>query len=147
MSHSHIWGWMIWNYPDSNILLGFSSHQSVRKNWNSLVRSIRSFTRLDEFGRGCVYKTLISRNLSWKYITFAENLEKPCARSNINFPRADKTELKDEKELRFSHPPFRSPEAHAKWGLYQMLEYMGLHESLQLGLGDGRNRTRVHIDI
>jgi len=28
-----------------------------------------------------------------------------------------------------------------------MIEYMGLYESLQLGLGDGRNRTRVHIDI
>jgi len=28
-----------------------------------------------------------------------------------------------------------------------MIEYMGLHESLQLGLKHGRNRTRVHTDI
>jgi len=37
------------------------------------------------------------------------------------------------------------PEAHAEWGLYKILEYMGLHEKPPLG--DGHNRAKLHKDI
>jgi len=35
------------------------------------------------------------------------------------------TELNDEKEPRWHFPSALSPEAHAEWGLYKILEYMG----------------------
>jgi len=42
-------------------------------------------------------------------------------------------------------PSVLSPEAHAEWGLYTILEYMGLHEILQSG--EGQNRTKLKKDI
>jgi len=38
-----------------------------------------------------------------------------------------------------------SPEAHAEWGLYKILEYMGLHEILPPG--SGKNRAKLRKDI
>ena len=38
-----------------------------------------------------------------------------------------------------------SPEAHAEWGLYNILEYMGLHEILPPGAG--KNRAKLRKDI
>jgi len=54
-------------------------------------------------------------------------------------------ELNDEKEPRWQFPSALSPEAHAEWGLYKILEYMGLHEIMPPG--DRRNRTKLHKDI
>jgi len=42
-------------------------------------------------------------------------------------------------------PSALSPEAHAEWGLYKILEYMGLHEILPPG--EGQNRVRLRKDI
>ena len=38
-----------------------------------------------------------------------------------------------------------SPEAHAEWGLYKILECMGLHEILPPG--SGKNRAKLRKDI
>ena len=38
------------------------------------------------------------------------------------------TELNDALEPRWHFPSALSPEAHAEWGLYKILEYMELHE-------------------
>ena len=38
-----------------------------------------------------------------------------------------------------------SPDAHAEWGLYKILEYMGLHEILPPGAG--QNRAKLRKDI
>jgi len=38
-----------------------------------------------------------------------------------------------------------SPEAHAEWGLYKILEHMGLHEILPPGAG--QNRAQLQKDI
>ena len=38
-----------------------------------------------------------------------------------------------------------SPEAHAEWGLYKILEYLGLHEILPPG--SGKNRANLRKDI
>ena len=35
-------------------------------------------------------------------------------------------------ERRWHFPSALSPEAHAEWGLYKILEYMGLHEIVNL---------------
>jgi len=42
-------------------------------------------------------------------------------------------------------PSALSPEAHAEWGLYKILEYMGLHEILPPG--SGKNRAKLRKDI
>ena len=42
-------------------------------------------------------------------------------------------------------PSALSPEAHAEWGLYKILEYMGLHEILPPGAG--KNRAKLRKDI
>ena len=39
-----------------------------------------------------------------------------------------------------------SPEAHAEWGLYKMLEYMGLHEILPPGAIQNRAKLRKDIE-
>jgi len=39
-----------------------------------------------------------------------------------------------------------SPEAHAEWGLYKILEYMGLHEILPPGAGQNRAKLRKDIE-
>jgi len=40
--------------------------------------------------------------------------------------RKSSTELNDSSEPRWHFPSALSPEAHAEWGLYRILEYMGL---------------------
>jgi len=52
--------------------------------------------------------------------------------------RKSSTELKEASEA-------LSPEAHAEWGLYKILEYMGLHAILPPGAG--QNRVRLQKDI
>jgi len=55
------------------------------------------------------------------------------------------TELNDEKDPRWHILFALSPEAHAEWGLYKILKYMGLHEILPPGVG--QNRTKLKKDI
>jgi len=55
------------------------------------------------------------------------------------------TELNDASEPRWHFPTALSPEVHAEWGLYRILEYMGLHEILPPGAG--QNRAKLRIDI
>jgi len=59
--------------------------------------------------------------------------------------RKSSTELSDVLEPRWHFPSALSPEAHAEWGLYKILEYMGLHEILPPGVG--QNRVRLRNDI
>ena len=42
-------------------------------------------------------------------------------------------------------PSALSPEAHAEWGLYKILDHMGLHEILPPGAG--KNRAKLRKDI
>jgi len=46
-----------------------------------------------------------------------------------------------------SHPSTLSPETHAEWGLYKILEYTGLHEILPPGPGAGQNRAKFWKDF
>jgi len=55
------------------------------------------------------------------------------------------TELNDGSETRW-HFPSASPEAHAEWDLYKILEYMGLHEILPPGAGQKRAKFRKDIE-
>ena len=55
--------------------------------------------------------------------------------------RKSSTELNDASEPR---RPL-SPEAHAEWGLYKILNQMGLHEILPPGAG--KNRAKLRKDI
>jgi len=55
------------------------------------------------------------------------------------------TELNNASEPRWHFPSALSPEAHAEWGLYKILEYMGLHEILPPG--SGKNRAKLQKDI
>jgi len=59
--------------------------------------------------------------------------------------RKSSTELNDASEPRWHFPSAPSPEAHAEWGLYKILEYMGLHEILPPGAG--KNRAKLRKDI
>ena len=52
--------------------------------------------------------------------------------------RKSSTVLKDASEPRWHFPSALSPEAHAEWGLYKILEYMELHEILLPGAGKNR---------
>ena len=56
------------------------------------------------------------------------------------------TELNDDSEPRWLFPSALSPEAHAEWGLYKILEYMGLHEILPPGAGQNRAKLRKDIE-
>ena len=56
------------------------------------------------------------------------------------------TELNDASEPRWHFPSALSPEAHAKWGLYKILEYMRLHEILPPGAGQNRDKLRKDIE-
>ena len=58
--------------------------------------------------------------------------------------RKSSTELNDASEPRWHFPSALSPEAHAEWSLYKILEYMGLHEILPPGAGkNGPNFVRT----
>jgi len=59
--------------------------------------------------------------------------------------RKSSTELKEALEPRWYFPLALSPEAHAEWGLYKILECMGLH--VILPPGTGQNRVRLKKDI
>jgi len=59
--------------------------------------------------------------------------------------RKSSTEQNDTMEPRWHFPSTLSPEAHAEWGLYEILEYMGLHEILPPG--EGKSRTKLRKDI
>jgi len=59
--------------------------------------------------------------------------------------RKSSTELNDASEPRWHFPSALSPEAHAEWGLYKILEYMILHEILPPGAG--HNRAKLWKDI
>jgi len=60
--------------------------------------------------------------------------------------RNSSTELMDASKPRWHFPSALSPEAHAKWGLYKILEYMGLHEILPPGAVHNRVRLRKDIE-
>jgi len=59
--------------------------------------------------------------------------------------RKSSTELNNASEPQWHFPSALSPEAHAEWGLYKILEYMGLHEILPPG--SGKNRAKLRKDI
>jgi len=59
--------------------------------------------------------------------------------------RKSSIELNNASEPRWHFPSALSPEAHAEWGLYKILEYMGLHEILPPG--SGKNRAKLRKDI
>jgi len=59
--------------------------------------------------------------------------------------RKSSTELNNASEPRWHFPSALSPEAHAEWGLYKILEYIGLHEILPSG--SGKNRANLRKDI
>ena len=59
--------------------------------------------------------------------------------------RKSSTELNKASELRWQFPSALSPEAHAEWGLYKILEHLGLHEILPSG--SGKNRAKLRKDI
>jgi len=54
------------------------------------------------------------------------------------------TEINDKMKPRWHFTSTLSPEAHAEWGLYKFLEYMGLH--VILTPGEGQNRTKLKKD-
>jgi len=60
--------------------------------------------------------------------------------------RKSSTELNEALEPRWHFPSALSPEAHAEWGLYRILEYMGLPEILPPGAGQNRVRLRKDIE-
>jgi len=59
--------------------------------------------------------------------------------------RKSSIELNNASEPQWHFPSALSPEAHAEWGLYKILEYMGLHEILPPG--SGKNRAKLRKDI
>ena len=60
--------------------------------------------------------------------------------------RKSSTELNDASEPRWHFPSALSPEAHAEWGLYKILECMGLYEILPPGAGQNRAKLRKDIE-
>ena len=56
------------------------------------------------------------------------------------------TELNDVSEPREHFPSALSPQSHVEWGLYTILEYMGLHEILPPGAGQKKAKLRKHIE-
>jgi len=60
--------------------------------------------------------------------------------------RKSSTDLNEASEPRWHFPSDLSPEAHAEWGLYKILEYMGLHEILPPGAGQNRAKLRKNIE-
>jgi len=60
--------------------------------------------------------------------------------------RKSSTELNDASELRWHFPSALSAEAHAEWGLYKILEYIGLHEILPPGAGQNKAKLRKDVE-
>jgi len=60
--------------------------------------------------------------------------------------RKSSIELNNALEPKWHFPSALSPEAHTEWGLYRILEYMGLHEILPLGAGQNRVKLRKDIE-
>jgi len=60
--------------------------------------------------------------------------------------RKSSSELNDASEPRWHFPSALRPEAHAEWGLYKILEYMGLHEILPPGAGQNKAKLRKDIE-
>ena len=60
--------------------------------------------------------------------------------------RKSSTEINDTLEPQWHFLSALSPEAHAEWGLYKILEYMGLHEILLPGAGQNRAKLRKDIE-
>jgi len=56
------------------------------------------------------------------------------------------SEQNDALEPQWHFPSAISPEAHADWGLYKILEYMGLHEILPPGAGQNRPKLRKDVE-
>jgi len=56
--------------------------------------------------------------------------------------RKSSSELNDTSEPRWHFVSALSLEAHTEWGLYKILEYMGLHEILPPGAGQNRAKLR-----
>jgi len=61
--------------------------------------------------------------------------------------RKSSTEQNEASESQWHFPSALSPEAHAEWGLYKILEYMGLHVTRILPPGAGQNRVKLRKDI
>jgi len=51
-----------------------------------------------------------------------------------------------ERNVTWHFPSALSPEAHTEWGLYKILEHMGLHEILPPGAGQNRAKLRKDIE-
>jgi len=60
--------------------------------------------------------------------------------------RKSSIELNEASEPRWHFSSALSPEAHAEWGLYKILKYMGLHEILPPGAGQNRAKLRKDIE-
>jgi len=60
--------------------------------------------------------------------------------------RKSSTELNNASEPRWHFSSALSPEAHAEWGLYKILEFMGLHEIFSPGAGQNRAKLRKDIE-
>jgi len=60
--------------------------------------------------------------------------------------RKSSTKLNDASEPQWHFPSALSPEAQTEWGLYKILEYMGLHEILPPGAGKNRDKLRKDIE-
>jgi len=56
--------------------------------------------------------------------------------------RKSPTELNETSESRWHFPSALSPEVHAEWTLYKILEYMGLYVILPPGAGQNRAKLR-----
>ena len=60
--------------------------------------------------------------------------------------RKSSTKLNNKMEPRWHFPSALSLEAHVEWGLYTILEYMGLHVILPLGEGQNRTKLKKYIE-
>jgi len=56
------------------------------------------------------------------------------------------TELNDALEPQWHFPSALSPEAHAEWGLYKILESTRLREIFTPGAGENRAKLRKDIE-
>ena len=87
----------------------------------------------------------------WERRTYSMLLSSPTAPTNSHPPwHMEGTDVLDTEILHWTQqcfgtpvhfPSALSPEAHAEWGLYKILEYMGLHEILP------KNRAKLRKDI